>query len=475
MAKRPIVVGFVALSAALTGGAIPVETPAVAASAGDAVVTGHGGDHPGRRHHAGHRGRHRAGQRELARERQRELQHLLRNVTLVLTPGQKGGTDSRALPYDSQQTSATANPHNDQSALTRTKADPHSHQGLPPGRRDQISAAMRAYLQDLAAKNKFTGSVLAVRDGEVLVRFAAGEADEARHIPNRPGTVYRLASVTKQFTSMLVLKLRDRGLLELDDPICPYLVPEYISSCPADWEPITIREIVNHTSGIPDIQGFPDFYARLSEPTTTRRLIARFVDKPLDFPPGTSWKYSNSGYILAGAIIQSVTDDPYGTVLCDLITCPLGLEDTGYSRWYPPKGYAKGYFKVGSPAPPFVGSEAFSATGIYSTTDDLVTWDQAFGDFDVAPPATVKQAFTPQAPCPPKGCLNLPSSAYSFGWLDDRLQGHLLRYHPGLLPGYAASNMYLPHDDIQVVVLSNVEATDTNAIARHLATMALDL
>ncbi|MEU9891266.1 serine hydrolase domain-containing protein [Sphaerisporangium sp. NPDC051011] len=333
---------------------------------------------------------------------------------------------------------------------------------------------MREYLQDLAAKKEFTGSVLAVRRGEVLVRFAAGEADEEKHIPNQPDTVFRIASVTKQFTSMIVLKLRDRGLLGLDDPVCQYLVPTYIKTCPKAWGPITIRETLIHTSGIPNIQEFPDYYAKLSEPTTTRALIQRFVHKPLNFKPGTCWQYSNSGYILAGAIIQKVTHKPYGTVLQEMIAGPLDLQHTGYSRGNPPDGYAKGYFTVGTPAPPISGSQAFSATGIYSNVDDIARWDRAFGAHLVAPPATVKQAFTPQAACPSNGCLNLPSTAYAFGWLVDRLDGHRLRYHPGLLQGYAASNMYLPNDDIAVVVLSNVQNTDTNAIARHLATMALE-
>ncbi|MFC6080501.1 serine hydrolase domain-containing protein [Sphaerisporangium aureirubrum] len=333
---------------------------------------------------------------------------------------------------------------------------------------------MLEYLRDLAAKKEFTGSVLAVRRGVVLARFAAGEADEENHIPNTPDTVYRIASVTKQFTSMLVLKLRDRGLLGLNDPICPYLVPSYIKACPKAWRPITIREIITHTSGIPDIQEQPDFFEKLSQPTTTRRLIQRFVHKPLDFKPGTCWKYSNSGYILAGAIIQDVTHKPYGTVLHKLITGPLQLRNTGYSRGNPPPGYAKGYFALGTPAPPTSGSQAFSATGIYSTVDDIVRWDRAFGSYKVAPRPTVKQAFTPQAECPPSGCLNLPSTSYAFGWIVDRLEGHRLRYHPGLLQGYAASNMYLPDDDIEVAVLSNVENTNTNGIARTLATMALD-
>jgi CubicO group peptidase (beta-lactamase class C family) len=353
----------------------------------------------------------------------------------------------------------------------RLEPDPATSSVASQG--DQTSAAMRAYLRDLAANNEFTGAALVVRRGEVLVRFAAGEADAEKQIPNRPDTVFRVASVTKQFTSMLILKLRDRGLLNVSDGICPYLVPVYIKECPKAWRPITIRQILTHTSGIPDYQGFTDFSVNLSQPTTTPQLIQRFVNQPLDFKPGTSWKYSSSGYVLAGAIIQRVTRQPYGQVLQEEITGPLNLQDTGYSRGDPPPGYAKGNFSVGSPAPPVNGSQVFSAAGMFSTVDDLARWDRSFGAFEVAPPATVREAFTPQAQCPVNGCLNLPSSAYAFGWLVDRLNGHPVRYHPGLIQGYAASNMYLPDDDIVVVVLSNVQDTAVNPIAFHLATLAL--
>ena len=483
MPKCPKVVGLLMFGTALSSGAMPLGTPAVAASTGGAVVTGLDSVHPSAR--AGRHDDPRDEQRQSVRAHERQRQNLLRDLTLALTPMQRGETDSRALPYNWQKADTIATSYSDQKGLsdttTRSSSDQKSSSDSNPPvtawapSDNAAGAAMLEYLRDLAAQNRFTGSVLVVRRGRVLARFAAGWADEEKRIPNRPDTVYRVMSITKQFTSMLVLKLRDRGLLRLDDPICPYLVPQYLKRCPAAWRPITIRMTVTHTSGIPNIETLPSYLANVTRPTTVRKLIQQFVNLPLDFKPGTSWKYTNSGYVLAGAIIQAVTGQPYGVVLRKLITKPLKLRHTGYSRTYPPRGYAKGYVKPGSPAPLLNGSELFSATGLYTTVDDIVRWDRAFGSYTVAPPATVKQAFTPQAKCPPNGCLNLPSSAYAFGWLVDRLQGHRLRYHPGLFMGYTAMNMYLPDDDIQVVVLSNVQDTDTAGIARHLATLALDL
>jgi len=350
-------------------------------------------------------------------------------------------------------------------------ADPLATSAPPQG--DKTAAAMRSYLGGLAAKKKFTGAALVVRRGQVLARFAAGQADEAKQIPVRPDTIFRLASVSKQFTAMLVLKQRDRGRLRLDDKVCPYLVPKYVKACPKAWRPITIREILNHTSGIPDISEMPDFFPKLPKPTTTQEIISRFATKPLDFKPGTNWKYSNSGYILAGAIVEKVAGKPYGTVLHDDISAPLGLTHTGYSTGNPPAGFAKGYLKLGTPAPPLNGSQANAAGGVYSNVDDLTRWDRSFGAHKVAPAATVKEALTIQARCPSGGCLDSPSSGYAFGWLIDRLRGHRYVYHPGLLQGYHTSNAYLPDDDIAVAVLSNVQNTDVNGINRHLATMAL--
>lgn len=341
----------------------------------------------------------------------------------------------------------------------------------PPG--DPSAAAIDSYLRGLARKGKLTGAVTVVRRGQVLARFAAGKADEAKNIPNRPDTIFRIASVSKQFTAMLVLKLRDQGKLKLDDPVCPYLVPTYIKGCPSAWKRITIRQILVHTSGIPDISEMPDFFPKLGKPTTPKEIISRFVNKPLDFKPGTGWKYSNSGYILAGAIIEKVTGKKLGDVLSEQITAPLDLRRTGYTDGDPPDGWARGYLSVGKPAGHIIGSEAYAAGGVYTTADDLTRWDRSFGAHLVAPAATVKLAFTSQADCPSGGCLDSPSTGYAFGWLVDRLNGHRYLYHPGLLEGFHASNVYLPDDDIAVAVLSNVQNTDVNGIARHLAGLAL--
>jgi hypothetical protein len=148
-------------------------------------------------------------------------------------------------------------------------------------------------------------------------------ADKDANIPNTPQTRFRIGSITKQFTAMAILILQDRGKLHLQDPICLY-----VSDCPQDWQPITIENLLTHTSGIPDYINSPDFVATWTEPATPEELIARFKDMPLEFPPGSRFKYSNSGYALLGYITERVSGESYATFLRENIFVP------SYSSFY---------------------------------------------------------------------------------------------------------------------------------------------
>ncbi|GAB3883904.1 hypothetical protein GCM10027612_16760 [Microbispora bryophytorum subsp. camponoti] len=210
MPKCPNVVGFLMLGTVLSGGAVPLGIPAVAASAGDAVVTGPGGDHPGAGDHTRAHGRNRAGQHDKQQQSGRQQQNMLHDVTLALTPMQKGQTDSRAMPYNWQKTDTIANSSSDQNSLSdltnrpaqksdstatgdtsdstqksdRPVTSPATSPAMSSAPQDAAaSAEMLAYLRNLAAKKQFTGSALVVRHGRVLARFAAGEADESRTSP----------------------------------------------------------------------------------------------------------------------------------------------------------------------------------------------------------------------------------------------------------------------------------------------------
>src|SRR5271163_13318 len=165
--------------------------------------------------------------------------------------------------------------------------------------RAQDVSRLDQIVQSYVTAKTFMGTVLVARGGEVLFSKGYGMANLEWDIPNSPSTKFRLGSVTKQFTATSILLLEERGKLKVDDP-----VKKYMPDAPAAWDRITIFHLLTHTSGIPSFTGFPD-YAKLEPFTTTpAELVARFKDKPLEFEPGTKWRYNNSGYVLLGYLIE---------------------------------------------------------------------------------------------------------------------------------------------------------------------------
>jgi hypothetical protein len=161
-----------------------------------------------------------------------------------------------------------------------------------------FAAKVDEYMQAQTKLRRFTGSILVAREGKVLVAKGYGFANAEWNIPNTPQTRFRLGSITKQFTSMAVMQLQERGRLSVQDPICKYLNP-----CPASWKPVTIHHLLTHTSGIPSYTGLPDYRRKMMIPTSKEEVVARFRDLPLEFQPGKRYKYDNSGYFLLGMIL----------------------------------------------------------------------------------------------------------------------------------------------------------------------------
>src|SRR5262249_50644229 len=146
-------------------------------------------------------------------------------------------------------------------------------------------------------------------------------------IPNTTNTIFRLASVSKQFTAVCILLLQEQGKLNVTNRIA-----QYVEDAPEAWNEITIHHLLTHTAGIPSFTGFPDNmrYERL--PTTVEATVRRFKEKPLEFEPGTRMKYSNSGYVLLGYIIEKVTGTSYERFIIEHIFQPLGMEHSGYDH-----------------------------------------------------------------------------------------------------------------------------------------------
>lgn len=329
-----------------------------------------------------------------------------------------------------------------------------------------VSAEAR-YLDDLAARDALTGSVLLARGGQVLLSRGYGLADEASKAPNTPETRFRIGSNTKQFTAMAILLLQERGKLHVQDHLCIYIV-----DCPAAWQPITLHHLLTHTSGIPDYINSPDFPPLIGTPATPEQLITRFKDRPLLFAPGTRWSYSNSGYTLLGYIIERVSGESYQQFLQAAIFGPLGMKDTGYDSNDPqPPAHATGYLSPGVKPVYLDMSEFYAAGALYSTVEDLYRWDEALLTHQLVSQQALEAMFTPSVPCPVGGCALSSDVGYGYGWFVAQESGHRLIYHWGRIDGFRSSNGFYPDDGVMVVVLSNLETTDVWTVSDHLGRM----
>jgi CubicO group peptidase (beta-lactamase class C family) len=324
-----------------------------------------------------------------------------------------------------------------------------------PARMDQI-------VESSAANRKFTGAVLMARGGQVLFSKGYGYANLEWNIPNTPDTRFRLGSLTKQFTAASILLLEERGKLNVNDP-----VKKYMPDAPAAWDKVTIFHLLTHTSGIPSFTGFPD-YAKLEPfPSTPAELVARFRDKPLEFAPGEKWAYNNSGYVLLGYLLEKITGQPYEEFLTENIFKPLGMTDSGYdsnSAIIPRRaeGYvaAKGGFQHAG----YINMTVpFSAGALYSTTLDLLKWQQGLYGGKVLQPASLAKMTTPF------------KNDYAFGLVvDTPPSGHKRFSHGGGIEGFNTELEYYPDDKLTLVILGNANgATPPAEIAHSLATFAL--
>ena len=317
---------------------------------------------------------------------------------------------------------------------------------------DAVSA-VDTMLADMTSQSVFSGSVLISQHGHVLLSKGYGLADRDLKTPNGPQTRFLIGSNTKQFTAAAILLLEVQGKLKVSDLIC-----NYIPNCPTAWGVITIKELLTHTSGIPDYTAQPDFVDYQGQPSTPLQIIAHFRDLPLNFAPGTTWMYSNSGYFLLGYIIELVSGISYEAFLQKNILTPLNLSDTGYNHNSNgvAVGYSNGY--SATPAEPTDPSTPYAAGGLYSTVEDMNRWEQALTTDALLPAASRAEMFAPQAAIP-----GAPES-YGYGFVIGTDSGRPLISHTGAIPGFMSDEGRYPAEDVTVIILSNQSSVDIATI-----------
>ncbi|HYK90462.1 MAG TPA: serine hydrolase [Acidobacteriota bacterium] len=323
---------------------------------------------------------------------------------------------------------------------------------------DNVSR-MEQVVRSYVDTKQFMGSVLVARDGKVLFSKGYGSANLEWDVPNSPATKFRLGSVTKQFTAACILLLEERGKLKVEDP-----VKKYMPDAPAAWDKVTIFHLLTHTSGIPSFTGFPDYHSTEATAATPEQLVARFRDKPLEFQPGEKWNYSNSGYVLLGYLIEKITQQSYRQFVQENIFNPLGMKDSGYdSNSEIILHRASGY----TPGPNGITNAGYidmtiplSAGALYSTTEDLLRWEQGLMGGKLLSAASLQKMTTPF------------KNDYAFGLGVHQSSGHKLIDHGGGIEGFNTLLAYYPEDKLTVVVLANLNGQAPEAIASKLAGVA---
>jgi CubicO group peptidase (beta-lactamase class C family) len=193
-----------------------------------------------------------------------------------------------------------------------------------PAQLEALGQSIDHYMNDIVNAGWFQGAVLVAHNGKVIISKGYGMADAAHGTPNRAQTHFRLASVTKQFTAAAIMILQARGQLNVQDSVCTHL-----PDCPDAWRAVTIQNLLTHTSGLPNYTDFMTYEPSQMQPATPDELIARFRGEPLLYPPGTTYFYENSDYVLLGRIIEQVSGQPYADFLRDVIFTPLQMHDSG--------------------------------------------------------------------------------------------------------------------------------------------------
>jgi CubicO group peptidase (beta-lactamase class C family) len=301
---------------------------------------------------------------------------------------------------------------------------------------------------------QFSGSVLVASGGEVVFNRGYGLANRELEVANTARTSFRIASLTKQFTSMLVMQAVERGVLKLDARVSRY-IPEYPA---AQGERITIHQLLSHTSGMPHYEAIPGFFPKYSrQPFAPEEFIKLFWNLELIAEPGTRYSYSSFGYYLLGVILERVTGKPYGQLLREGIFEPAGMAETRLDDHLTiVPGRASGYrytFDGFENASFRDMSTAFSTGALISTVEDLYRWDQALYSDLLLSDKYSKLLFSP----------NL--DGYAYGWSVARLprgrspDSLTVIRHWGDTNGFTARIERIPEDSSLIVLLRNSRNT----------------
>ena len=310
---------------------------------------------------------------------------------------------------------------------------------------------------------------VAVRKGDhLLLARGYGMADVENSVPADAGTVYRIGSITKQFTAAAIMRLVEEGRLDLEDPMSEHL-PDFDTQ----GHTVTIRHLLDHTSGIRSYTSLEEWGPKRPLPLTDEELVDLFEDEPFDFAPGEEWSYNNSAYYLLGMVVEAVTGTPYADWVEAELFAPLGLSRSYYCdtrRIIPDRAAGYAASDGGLVNADFLAmSQPGAAGALCSTVLDLLAWSTALRSGDVVSAASYERMTTPATL--PDGS----STGYGFGLGLGELEGHPHVSHGGGINGFSTMLAHYPEADLDVVVLANTSTPWAGRVAETVARWALGL
>ena len=309
---------------------------------------------------------------------------------------------------------------------------------------------------------------LIIKEDKVLYRKAFGLANLELGVKMKPENVFRIGSITKQFTAVAILKLRDEGKLKLDDKIT-----EYVKDYPMHGHQITIQHLLTHTSGIKNYNSISEWDGEIQKKDfTPKEFINYFKNQPMDFQPGEEWRYNNSGYVILGHIIEVVSEMTYEEYIEKTFFAPLKMTNSDYgspSRII--KDRANGYDKkenVFRNSDYISMSQPYAAGGLLSTVDDLYKWNSALMSEKVILKASREEAHSTYR------LNNGKKTGYGYGWMLGNIQGSPMIYHSGGINGFLTYSIFLPEEQLFVAMFSNCICNYPGNIATKMAALAIE-
>lgn len=309
-------------------------------------------------------------------------------------------------------------------------------------------------------------AVLVARKGEILYHKAFGVASLELKVPMSAGNVFEIGSITKQFTAVAILMLVEEGKLSLDDDITKYL-PDY----PTHGHHISIHHLLTHTSGIKSYTELAKWPAEWRRDFTPLEMIDFFKDEPMDFAPGERFLYNNSAYFILGYIIEKASGLTYEDFIEKKIFQSLEMAESRYGHKSElVRGRAVGYSSQGSNyvnAPYLSMTQPYAAGSLMSTVGDLYKWNRAVHQHRLVSASSLARAQTDHT------LNNGDPIGYGYGWGISNIQGAKSIEHSGGIFGYVSNGIYLPEEDLYVVILCNNDGKNVSEISSRMAAIAL--